>query len=46
MGELNWLWRSGQRRWVPYSVIYELTKLVGLWLGKSHRALPYSISGG
>jgi glycosyltransferase involved in cell wall biosynthesis len=44
-GELKWLWRSGHRRWIPYSVIYELTKLLGLWLGKSHRALPYSIKG-
>jgi rhamnosyltransferase len=31
--ELLWLWRTGQRRWIPYAVVYELSKFVGLQLG-------------
>jgi hypothetical protein len=33
VGELRWLWQTGQRRWIPYSVAYELAKLAGLQLG-------------
>ncbi len=33
-GELRWLWRTGQRRWIPYAVVYELTKAAGLTLGR------------
>jgi len=32
-GELRWLWTTGQRRWIPYAVVYELAKLAGLQLG-------------
>src|SRR4029077_9647890 len=32
-GELVWLWRTGQRRWIPYTALYETTKLAGLVLG-------------
>ena len=39
-GELGWLWRTGQRRWIPYSVVYELAKVAGLQLGLRHRRLP------
>lgn len=39
-GELGWLWRTGQRRWIPYTVLYELTKFVGLQLGARHRRIP------
>jgi rhamnosyltransferase len=39
-GELGWLWRSGQRRWIPYAVLYELAKFAGLQLGAHHRRLP------
>ncbi|MGN6372009.1 MAG: glycosyltransferase family 2 protein [Solirubrobacteraceae bacterium] len=39
-GELVWLWRAGQRRWIPYAVVYESVKMVGLVLGANHRRLP------
>ena len=38
--ELEWLWRSGRRRWIPYTVVYELGKFIGLQLGLRHRRLP------
>lgn len=39
-GEVTWLWRTGQRRWLPYAAVYELAKFVGLQLGRRHRLLP------
>jgi rhamnosyltransferase len=39
-GELGWLWRTGQRRWIPYAIVYEGVKLIGLQLGARHRVLP------
>jgi rhamnosyltransferase len=39
-GELAWLWRGGHRRWIPYAVVYELAKFVGLQLGARHHRLP------
>ena len=39
-GELGWLARSGQARWIPYASVYELAKLAGLVLGARHRRLP------
>jgi rhamnosyltransferase len=39
-GELGWLARSGQARWIPYTAVYELAKLAGLQLGVHHRRLP------
>lgn len=39
-GELSWLWRTGQRRWIPYTALYELTKFAGLLLGANHGRLP------
>jgi rhamnosyltransferase len=38
--ELEWLWRSGQRRWIPYAAVYELAKFTGLQLGLRHERLP------
>ena len=42
-GELAWLWRTAQRRWIPYTVAYEATKFVGLQLGARHRRLPIAL---
>jgi rhamnosyltransferase len=39
-GEVMWLWRSRQRRWIPYAALYEGLKMVGLLLGANHRRLP------
>ena len=38
--ELVWLARTGQRRWIPYTALYESAKFVGLQLGARHRHLP------
>lgn len=38
--ELGWLWRTGRRRWIPYTVVYELAKFTGLQLGLRHERLP------
>jgi rhamnosyltransferase len=40
MGELRWLWQVGERRWIPYAVVYELAKFAGLKLGANHHRLP------
>jgi rhamnosyltransferase len=42
-GEMLWLWQTRQRRWIPYAVIYEGCKLIGLVLGANHRRLPLPI---
>jgi rhamnosyltransferase len=42
-GELIWLWRTGQRRWIPYAALYEGVKLIGLVLGANHRRLPVAV---
>jgi rhamnosyltransferase len=39
-GELRWLWTTGQRRWIPYTAVYEVAKFAGLQLGRRHRLLP------
>jgi rhamnosyltransferase len=39
-GELAWLWRTGNGRWIPYAAFYESTKFVGLQLGLRHERLP------
>ncbi len=41
--ELTWLWRTGRRRWIPYTVVYELAKFTGLQLGLRHERLPRSV---
>lgn len=38
--EITWLWTTGQARWIPYTVLYELAKFTGLQLGLRHRRLP------
>lgn len=43
LGELRWLWISDQRGWIPYTVIYESAKMVGLILGINHRRLPLAL---
>lgn len=39
-GELRWLLRSHNARWIPYAGVYELAKFAGLHLGRNHRRLP------
>jgi len=39
-GEVAWLWRTGQRRWIPYAAVYEAAKFAGLQLGRRHERLP------
>ena len=41
--ELAWLWRTGQRRWIPYTALYESAKFGGLQLGRRYRHLPVSL---
>ena len=43
--ELRWLSETGQRRWIPYTAVYELAKFVGLGLGAHHRRLPGWLKG-
>jgi rhamnosyltransferase len=38
--ELGWMWRAGHRRWIPYTMVYEGAKFLGLQLGARHRRLP------
>ena len=40
VGEVEWLWRSGQRRWIPYAAVYETSKFLGFELGIRHKRLP------
>ncbi|HET8743758.1 MAG TPA: glycosyltransferase [Gaiella sp.] len=42
--ELLWLWTTGQRRWIPYTAVYELGKFAGLQLGLRHKRLPRSLT--
>ena len=44
--ELAWLWRTGRRRWIPYTVVYELGKFAGLQLGLRHARLPRRLVSG
>ena len=39
-GELRWLVRSGQARWIPYTCLYEGLKFAGIQLGARHERLP------
>ncbi len=43
-GEIEWLWRTGKRRWIPYAAAYELAKFSGLQLGRRHRLLPTGLN--
>lgn len=40
VGELRYLWRGGNARWVPYAIVYEGAKLLGLQLGLRWKRLP------
>ncbi|MGH3132788.1 MAG: glycosyltransferase, partial [Gaiellaceae bacterium] len=40
LGEIRWLWRTGRRRWLPYSAVYESAKFAGLQLGLRHERIP------
>jgi rhamnosyltransferase len=42
-GELAWLWRTGQGRWIPYAALYESTKMLGLLAGVNHGRIPLPI---
>jgi rhamnosyltransferase len=42
-GEVEWLWETGQRRWIPYAGAYELAKFTGMQLGRRHRRLPQGL---
>jgi glycosyltransferase involved in cell wall biosynthesis len=42
-GELVWLLRTRQARWIPYAILYELAKLLGLIAGLQHRRLPLAV---
>ena len=39
-GTLVGLWRTGQRRRIPYAALYESIKMLGLLLGANRRRLP------
>jgi rhamnosyltransferase len=41
--EVAWLWQTGQRRWIPYTTLYELAKFTGLQVGRRHRRLPLEL---
>jgi rhamnosyltransferase len=43
LGELRWLWSTGQKAWIPYTAIYESAKMLGLILGINHRRLPLAV---
>ncbi len=40
IGEIEWLWRTRQLRWLPYAVLYESAKFAGLQLGLRHERIP------
>lgn len=40
LGEVRWLWRTGQGRWIPYAVLYESAKMSGLLAGVNHERIP------
>lgn len=43
MGEVSWLWRTGQKRWIPYAALYESTKMLGLLAGVNHERIPLDL---
>lgn len=42
-GEVAWLWRTRQLRWLPYAAIYESAKFLGLQLGLRHERIPVGL---
>jgi rhamnosyltransferase len=43
LGEFRWLWRTGQRCWIPYATLYECVKMLGLLVGTKHERIPLPI---
>ena len=43
VGEIEWLWRTRQLRWLPYAVVYESAKFLGLQLGLRHERIPVTL---
>jgi rhamnosyltransferase len=39
-GELRWMVRTGNAKWIPYACVYEGLKFVGIQLGARHERLP------
>jgi rhamnosyltransferase len=39
-GELRWMVRTGNVRWIPYTCVYEAAKFAGIQLGARHQRLP------
>lgn len=44
LGEIAWLCRSGQARWIPYAALYESSKMLGLLAGTHHEHLPAALT--
>ena len=42
-GEVTWMWQTGRRRWLPYTALYEATKMTGLLAGAQHERIPLSL---
>ena len=42
-GELAWLWKTGERRWIPYATLSELATFTGLQLERRHRHIPEAL---
>ena len=40
VGELRWMARSGNAKWIPYTCVYEGMKFIGIQLGARHERLP------
>lgn len=43
VGELRWLWSTGQAGQIPYTAIYESAKMLGLLAGLNHGRIPLQI---
>ena len=43
LGELRWMARSGNAKWIPYACVYEGLKYVGIQLGAHHERLPLAL---
>ena len=39
-GEFGWMVRNGHARWLPYTILYEAAKFIGIQLGARHDRLP------
>jgi rhamnosyltransferase len=41
--EMGWLWREGNRRWIPEAFAHELARFAGYKLGVNHRRVPATV---